>query len=63
MCILNPARHRVNTRDLGRLTSQQAELYTQWLANDRRLRGIVAEMEQVSAEAIEIILQTDRFRT
>lgn len=46
-----------------RLTSEQAELYTQWLANDRRLRRIVAEMEQVSAEAIEIILQTDRCRT
>ena len=46
-----------------RLTSEQAELYTEWLANDRRLRRIVADMEQVSAEAIEIILQTDRFRT
>ena len=45
------------------LSPEQAELYTEWLANDRRLRRIVAEMEQVSAEAIEIILHTDRFRT
>lgn len=46
-----------------RLTAEQAELYKEWLDNNRRLRRIVAEMEQVSSEAIEIILQTNRLRT
>jgi len=41
-----------------RLTPQQADLYKQWLANERRLRQIVSEMERVSAEAIEIILSS-----
>ncbi len=41
-----------------RLTLQQADLYNEWLANERRLRQIVSEMEHVSAEAIEIILRS-----
>ena len=41
-----------------RLTLQQADLYKEWLANERRLRQIVSEMEHVSAEAIEIILRS-----
>ena len=45
-----------------RLTADQAELYKEWLANGRRLRKIVAELEQVSAEAIEIILRSHQPR-
>lgn len=43
-----------------RLTAAEAERYAEWIANGRRLRQIVAEMEQVSAEAIEVILHTSR---
>lgn len=43
-----------------RLSPQDAERYTQWVANDHRLRQLVADMEQVSAEAIELILHPTR---
>lgn len=41
-----------------RLSAAEAERYTEWLANGRRLRQIVTKMEQVSAEAIEVILRS-----
>ena len=41
-----------------RLTPQQAALYKEWLANERRLRQIVSEMERLSAKAIDIILSS-----
>lgn len=43
-----------------RLTAAEAERYAEWIANGRRLRQIVAEMQQVSAEAIEVILHPSR---
>jgi len=39
-----------------RLTGAQAELYLQWISNDRRLRALLAELEQVNAAAREKIL-------
>lgn len=41
-----------------RLSPKQAQLYEEWLTNERRLRQIVREMERVSAEAIDIILRS-----
>src|SRR5437667_1322736 len=40
-----------------RLTEPQARLYQQWIANRRRLAGIIAEMEKVGQQAAEILLQ------
>lgn len=40
-----------------RLTESQARLYQEWIANRRRLAGIIAEMERVGEQAAEILLQ------
>jgi hypothetical protein len=39
-----------------RLTDTEAALYADWIANDRQLRRLVAEMRQVAAGAIQLIL-------
>lgn len=39
-----------------RLTAREAELYRGWIANRRRLEEIVAQMEQISAAAGELLL-------
>lgn len=39
-----------------RLDARQAELYRGWIANRHRLEQIIDRMEQVSAEAAEIML-------
>jgi hypothetical protein len=39
-----------------RLTEPQARLYQEWIANRRRLDGIIAEMEKVGQQAAEILL-------
>ena len=40
-----------------RLDARQAELYREWIANRHHLEQIIAQMEQVSAEAAEIMLR------
>jgi hypothetical protein len=40
-----------------RLSERQARLYQEWIANRRRLAGIIAEMEKVGEQAAEILLQ------
>ncbi|MGH2749866.1 MAG: DUF6788 family protein [Actinomycetota bacterium] len=42
-----------------RLSERQAELYRDWIGNDRRVRSLVAEMRAVAAEATELILETE----
>ena len=42
-----------------RLDARQAELYRGWIANRHRLEQIIARMEQVSAEAAEIMLRQE----
>src|SRR5258708_3875514 len=55
-----------HTRKIGgktvtrRLTEAQAGLYLQWISNDRRLRALLAELEQVNAAAREKILSQPR---
>jgi len=39
-----------------RLTGTEAALYADWIANDRQLRRLVAEMRQAAAGAIQLIL-------
>jgi hypothetical protein len=40
-----------------RLTEPQATLYQEWIANRRRLADIIAEMEKLSEQAAELMLQ------
>ncbi len=42
-----------------RLTDREAELYAEWIANDRRLRAVVGQMRQVAAEAGELIIAAE----
>src|SRR5205823_3765003 len=39
-----------------RLSERQALLYQEWIANRRRLLAVVAEMEEVSRQAGELLL-------
>jgi hypothetical protein len=39
-----------------RLTDAEAEIYQQWIANDRRLRSLVDQLRDVAHEAIELML-------
>lgn len=39
-----------------RLTSDQAARYAEWIANQRELRRLTAEMEQISRQAAELII-------
>jgi hypothetical protein len=40
-----------------RLDANEADLYRHWIANRRQLEAIVAQMEEVSAKAGEILLK------
>ncbi len=40
-----------------RLTAEQAEIYRTWIANRKRLETIIAQMQEVSADAGEILLR------
>jgi hypothetical protein len=39
-----------------RLTAGQAARYAEWIANQRELRRLIAEMERISRQAAELIL-------
>ena len=41
-----------------RLTSAQAVQYTEWISNGRTLRDLLAQMQQVSEQARDLILAT-----
>jgi hypothetical protein len=50
--------HKVAGKTITRrLTQDQARLYQQWIANRRRIDQLLARMEQVSAQATEILLR------
>src|SRR5258708_25307781 len=69
-CHADPARRHgpywQHTRKIGgktvtrRLTEAQAGLYLQWISNDRRLRALLAELEQVNAAPPEKIFSQPR---
>jgi len=40
-----------------RLSPAEAALYEEWIANDRRLRGLVEQMREVAAKAVELKLR------
>ncbi|MDA8264153.1 MAG: hypothetical protein M0T79_02165 [Actinomycetota bacterium] len=43
-----------------RLSPREAELYREWIANDRRLRAMVDELRAVAAEATDLIIEEAR---
>lgn len=40
-----------------RLSATEAELYEEWIANDRRLRDLIQQMRQIAAKATELKLK------
>ncbi len=42
-----------------RLSQREAELYNEWIGNDRQARALLAQMREIAAKATELILQTD----
>lgn len=40
-----------------RLSADQAQLYQEWIANDRQLRAIIGQMRTLAAKAAELQLQ------
>ena len=47
----------INGRTVNRrLTPEQAELYSEWISNDRRAKEILARMRDVAAKAAELLL-------
>jgi hypothetical protein len=52
---------KVNGKTVNRrLTPRQAELYQQWIANDRRLHAVIAQMRAVAAQATDLLLEQAR---
>lgn len=43
-----------------RLSPREAELYREWIANDRRLRAMIDELRAVAAEATDFIIEHAR---
>jgi hypothetical protein len=48
---------KVNNKTVTRRLSEgEAELYQEWIDNDRRMRSLIAQMRQVAAKAAELKL-------
>ena len=43
-----------------RLGPREAELFQEWIANDRRLRAMIEELRAVAAEATDLIIEEAR---
>jgi len=41
-----------------RLTDTEAQLYQEWIGNDRKLRALIDQMRQIAATATELIMKT-----
>lgn len=49
---------KINNKTVTRrLSESEAELYQEWIANDRKLRRLVEQMRQVGAKAAELRLK------
>lgn len=52
---------KVNGKTVNRrLSDAEATIYQEWIANDRRLRGLVDELRTVAHEALELMLAKAR---
>jgi hypothetical protein len=48
---------KVNGKTVNRrLTQSEAELYQEWIDNDRRQRAIITQMRELAAQVIELLL-------
>jgi hypothetical protein len=43
-----------------RLSTREAELYREWIANDRRLRAMINELRAIAAQATDLIIEEAR---
>jgi hypothetical protein len=51
---------KVNGKTVNRrLNDREARLYSEWIANDRQARALLAEMREVAAQATDLIIQQD----
>lgn len=51
---------KVNGKTINRrLTDREARLYNEWIANDRQLRALLAEMREVAAQATDLIIKQE----
>lgn len=49
---------KVNGKTITRrLSDEEAELYKQWIGNDRQLRAILTQMRQVAGQATELMMK------
>ena len=49
---------KVNGKTVNRrLSERDAQLYNEWIANDRRVRALLAQMREVAAKATELQLK------
>jgi len=54
---------KVNAKTVNRrLTPTEAELYQNWIDNDRQLRAIIAKMREVATAATELLLKEHAHR-
>jgi hypothetical protein len=52
---------KVNGKTVNRrLTPRQAELYQQWIANDRHLHAVIEQMRAVATQATDLLLEQAR---
>jgi hypothetical protein len=42
-----------------RLSPREAELYTEWITNDRQARALLTRMRELAAKATELIIEED----
>lgn len=48
---------KVNGKTVNRrLSEHEAQLYNEWIANDRQVKALLAQMRQIAAEATELIM-------
>lgn len=43
-----------------RLSAEEAELYQEWIANDRRMRRVIQQMRQVAEKAGKVLVKQAR---
>jgi hypothetical protein len=49
---------KVNGKTVNRrLSEREAQLYNEWIANDRRARALLAQMREVAAKATDLIMK------
>jgi hypothetical protein len=49
---------KVNGKTVNRrLTQREAELYREWISNDRKARALLSEMRETATKAAELILR------